>query len=176
MKTWVGRLAASIVVVLIVYAWIHGRQSPVPAAAENSVHARNASDSSPVGTTRPLLHKTFNLSGMVDVPFEVPPHASTPQLKGTYRSYLAQGGVQPASQTTTDDGEVEFMVLSEQQHADLLAGRPSDALFSADAASNGEVDFTLPPTFGQTTKYFLVFRNATAANKKVVQADFRIDF
>lgn len=138
----------------------------------------HVTNDSPVGTSAALLHKTFNVTAITDLPFDLPAHASTPQLRGTYRSFVAQSGLKPASPRSDDhDAAVEFMVLNEQQYADLLNGRPGDALFSADAASNGEVDFTLPPTFAQPAKYYLVFRNATRAEgKKTVQADFRIDF
>lgn len=133
------------------------------------------SDESPVGTSRALLHKTFNVANVVDLPFELPAHAATPKLAGTYRSFAPNGG---APQDSDDhSADVEFLLLTERQYADLLNGSPGDTLFSADAVSNGEVDFTMPPTFAQPTKYYLVFRNAEPGGKKrAVQADFRIDF
>ncbi len=40
-----------------------------------------------------------------------------------------------------------------------------------------EVNTYLPPTFAQPARYYLVFRNNSRANgKKLVQADFRVDF
>lgn len=52
-----------------------------------------------------------------------------------------------------------------------------DTLFSADDTSIGEVNFTLPPTFNQPAKRYLVFRSSShRASQRVVQADFRIDF
>jgi len=226
MKTWLGWLVASCVLMLIgSYAWIHRRHVAIPAAVVQDNHPRYAeeeqagqmlgvtgpmadymlrqkagdvetlqpiaqvsahkasagdhvSNDSPVGTSTALLHKTFNVTGITELPFELPAHASTPQLRGTYRAFLSHGGARQANERSDDhDALVEFMLLSEQQYADLLNGRPGDALFSADAASNGEVDFTMPPTFGQTAKYHLVFRNSKPTEgKKVVQAEFRIDF
>jgi hypothetical protein len=138
----------------------------------------HASDDTPVGTSKALLHKTFNVAGIVDLPFDLPAHASTAQLRGTYRSFLPHSGVQPAGERSDDRAaDVEFLLLNEQQYADLLNGRPGDALFSADDTSNGEVNFSLPPTFVQPAKYYLVFRNSSRGGaKRVVQADFRIDF
>jgi hypothetical protein len=128
---------------------------------------------SPVGTSKPILHKTFRVGGVADLPFEIPAHASTPQLHGTYRSFLEQAGAQ-----SSDSGaEVEFLLMNEKQFADLLSGRPGEATFSAEDAHAQEVNFSIPPTFGQPAKYFLVFRNNSAGKeKKYVQADFRVDF
>jgi hypothetical protein len=237
MKKWLGRLAATFVLVLVgSYAWVHrphvaiseasglesatsphyaeqeqasqsvtltgpladlmARQKaagvemlqPIFSTASQStprktVASDHVTDDSPVGTSTPLLHKTFNVARIVDLPFDLPAHASTPKLRGTYRSFATHGGGQQAAEQSDDHGaDVEFLLLNEQQFADLLSGHPSDALFSTDAASSGEVNFSMAPTFGQTAKYYLVFRNSAfrdsshAGAKRAVQADFRIDF
>jgi hypothetical protein len=125
----------------------------------------------PVGTSRVLLQQSFTISKAVDVPFELPPHAATPQLRGTYHAY-AQAGVASA-----DEANVELLLFTEQQFADFVNGRPGDALFSADGAHDEDMNFSLPPTYTKPAKYFLVFRNeAPKPAKRIVQADFRIDF
>jgi hypothetical protein len=135
----------------------------------------HANEDTPVGSSKTLLDKTFNVENIVNLPFDLPAHASTPNLRGNYRAFLTHNGHQQT--LSDDDAMVEFMVLNQQQFIDLLDGRPVDAVFSADAASNGEVNFTMPPTFAQPAKYYIVFRNGSrATGKKVVQADFRIDF
>jgi len=126
---------------------------------------------SPVGTSNTILHKTFKVAGAVDVPFEIPAHASCPRLRGTYRSYL-QG-----AQSGDDSADVEFLLLNAQQFDDFLKGRPSEALFAAESAHDGEVNFTMPVTLDKPVKYYLVFRNDSPREKrKVMQADFRVDF
>jgi len=141
--------------------------------ASHKASAADHVEGSPVGTSTAILHKNFGVRGIVDVPFDIPAHASNPQLRGTYRSFVQQGGV--ASSDSMAD--VEFLLLNEQEYSDLLNGRPGDALFSADNAHDGEVNFNLPPTFGKVARYYLVFRNSsTAGGKKIVQADFRVDF
>lgn len=130
---------------------------------------------SPVGSSVVLLHKTFSVTAVADVPFELPAHASTPQLRGTYRSYLQRRDGKISDEEGAEN--VEFVLLNDQQFADFVAGRPSDAMFSADAAPDQEINFSLPPTFGKPVKYYLLFQNSSrATGKKVVQADFRIDF
>lgn len=128
---------------------------------------------SPVGTSRAIMRQSFAVADAVDIPFELPPHASTPQLRGTYHAFM------PSAVREAGDNEssVEFLLLNQEQYSDLLSGRPSDALFSADAAHDQDVNVSMPPTFGQPAKYYLVFRNGSrSAKKNVVQADFRIDF
>ena len=52
-----------------------------------------------------------------------------------------------------------------------------EAVFSSEAGPNQEVNTALPPTLDEPATYYLVFRNnARSIEKKVVQADFRIDF
>jgi hypothetical protein len=131
---------------------------------------------SPVGTSSAILHQTFGVVGIVNLPFEVPAHASNPQLRGTYRSFLKQAGVKQAG-AESSDADVEFLLLSEQQYGEFLNGRPSEPVFSAEDAHNQEVNTALPPTRDQPAKYYLVFRNNRhELGKIVVQADFRVDF
>jgi hypothetical protein len=126
---------------------------------------------SPVGTSSAILHQTFGVAGIVNLPFEVPAHASNPQLRGAYRSFLKQASAE------SNDVDVEFLLLSEQQYGEFLNGRPSESVFSAEDAHNQEVNTGLPPTRDQPAKYYLVFRNNRhEPGKMVVQADFRIDF
>lgn len=139
---------------------------------------------SPVGTSREILNKTFRVNGIVDLPFEIPAHAATPTLKGTYRSFVKESptgsqSAAPARASVSSDAvaDVDFLVLNEQQFGDFLNGRPGDAIFSADSAHDGEVNFSLPPTLAKSTWYYLVFRNGSpGGDKKIVQADFRVDF
>ena len=124
-----------------------------------------------VGTTIPILNDKFHVSVIVDLPFDVPPHAATPQLRGNFRSFFQASG-KPTSDT---DADVEFHVLNDQEFSNFLNGKPSEALFSADATHNQAVNASLPPTLNQSATYHLVFLNESR-KKKVVQADFHVDF
>jgi hypothetical protein len=127
---------------------------------------------SPVGTSTPILHKTFTVAKAANLPFEIPAHAANPKLHGSYHALILQSG------TASPDGtQVEFLLLNEQQYADVLNQRPADALFSADGAHDQEINVSMPPTLTDPMKYFLVFRNSSQSGKAVaVQADFRVDF
>jgi hypothetical protein len=125
---------------------------------------------SPVGTSKAILQKTFRVVNTVTLPFEVPAHASNPQLRGTYRSPVKGGDTQ-----SSESADVEFLLLNEKQYTDFLSGRSGDAIFSADAAQ--EVAAGLPPTLNEPATYYLVFRNNSRdTGKKLVEADFRVDF
>jgi hypothetical protein len=138
-------------------------------------HQPAASDhvgGSVVGTSNNVLRQTFAVTNTVDLPFEVPAHAYSPQLHGSFRSFIQAGGA-----PTTAPGDVEFLLLNDQQYSDLLAGHPGDALFSADAAHDQQVNANLPPTLNSPVKYHLIFRNAAPkTGKRVVKAEFQIDF
>jgi hypothetical protein len=125
-----------------------------------------------VGTSNNVLHQTFVVAKTVDLPFEVPAHAYNPQLHGSFQSFLQAGGA-----PTTATGDIEFLLLNDQQYSDFLAGHPSDAMVSADAAHDQEVNANLPPTLNSPVKYHLIFRNAAPkTGKRVVKAEFQMDF
>jgi hypothetical protein len=135
-------------------------------------HPSDHIDASPVGSTNSILHKTFAVATLTKFSFEIPPHAASPKLHGAFRSF-----VQQAAQSSDDSGNVDFLVLNQQQYADLATGRQSEALFSAESTHDQEVNLGLPVSQDQPQKYYLVFRNSSAAEgKKLVQADFTVDF
>ncbi len=144
------------------------------ASAQSSKPIFNEADKvgdSPVGTSSPLLHKTFTIAKAANLPFEIPAYAASARLHGTFLAFL------PAGSKTGDEADVEFSLMNQQQYTDLLNQRPADALFSAEGAHDQEVNFTLPPTINKPVKYYLVFQNgSTGAAKVAVQADFRVDY
>ena len=127
---------------------------------------------SPVGTSSSIVHKTFAVVATTKFSFEIPPHAVSPQLHGTYRSFL-QGSVQ----SSDEDANVDLLLMNDQQYANFLKGRPADTVFFVDSSHDQDVNCGLPATLDHSVQYHLVFRNGSSnAEKKVVQADFRVDF
>lgn len=128
---------------------------------------------SPVGTSTAIVHKTFAVTSTAKFSFEVPPHAASPQLRGTYHSFAKPSGAQSGD----ENGDVDLLLINEQQYADFLNGNPADVVYSVDSSHDQDVSLGLPATLDQPVRYYLVFRNSSArAGKKVVQADFRVDF
>jgi hypothetical protein len=143
-----------------------------PAAAPQPVSHFEHVAPSPVGTSQTVLEKTFPLKNSATFPFEIPAHAVRPHLHGIFESFAGQlhGG-------SDETANVDFLVLDEAQYSDFAGGRPGEALFSVEASHNQAVNFDLPASLDQPVKYYLIFRSSAAGGaKKVVEADFRVDF
>jgi hypothetical protein len=135
-------------------------------------HASDHIAPSPVGTGTAIVHKTFAVTSTAQFLFEVPPHAASPQLHGSYHSF-SKNGVQSGD----DGGDIDLLLMNEQQYTDFLSGRPADVVYSVDSSHDQDVSLGLPATQDQPVQYYLVFRNSpTSPGKKIVQADFRVDF
>lgn len=127
---------------------------------------------SPSGS-QTILHKTFSLTSSASFPFEIPAHAVTPHLHGNYKSFVKQ----ISADASDDSANVDFLILKEDQYADFMHGHTGEALFSADASHDQDVDFSLPASQDQPQKYYLIFRNSPGGPaRKIVQADFTVDF
>ena len=123
-----------------------------------------------VGSTIPILHKTFGVRSAVQVAFEVPAHAASPRLRGSYQCSAKPSG-------TEGDAPVEFLVLNEQQYSQFMNRHSGDATFANEDAPAGEVNASLPPTMNRAQKYHLIFRNNYhGGGKRFVHADFRMEF
>jgi hypothetical protein len=128
-------------------------------------------EDSPVGTSSQILHKTFAITRVVHVPFEIPPHAATPRFHGTFQSFVLD------TPSRDDSANVDLLLMNEQQYAEFAAGRDPDVLFIADTSHYQDLNFDLSPSRDQPVRYHLVFRSTQAgAAKKLVKADFSVDF
>jgi hypothetical protein len=144
------------------------KPAPAPAPVAHVDHVAR----SPVDTTQTVLQKTFPLKTSATFPFDIPAHATRPHLHGIYQSFVGQ--VHGGSDETAN---LDFLVLNEAQYADYAGGHSGEALFSVEASHNQAVNFDLPASLDQPVKYYLVFRStATSGTKKVVEANFRVDF
>src|SRR4030088_1937444 len=153
-------------------ALMHRGEQSEPERSAGKPHPLDHIAASPVGSANSVLHKTFAVATMTKFAFEIPSHAATPHLHGAFKSFLQQ-----AVQSSDDSGNVDFLVLNQQQYADLATGRQSEALFSAESTHDQEVNLGLPVSQDQPQKYYLVFRNSSRAEgKKLVEANFTVDF
>jgi hypothetical protein len=120
-----------------------------------------------------VLHKDFAVRTTVAFPFEMPAHAATPHLRGTYKSFVTKLGIQ----SNPDSANVDFLVFTEDQYADFAQGATGSSIFSVDSSHDQAVDVGLPPSLNEPRKFYLVFRNTPGGEaKKVVQADLSLDF
>ena len=164
-------LARSLGVVLICFALIQvacTKQEPETSTITASEHVAP----SPVGTTQAVLEKTFALKSTAIYPFEIPAHAVRPHLHGIFQSFVRE-----VHGTSDETANIDFMIVNEEQHAELVGNHPSEALFTVEGSHNQAVNFDLPASLSQPVKYYLVFRNAEGSKgSKVVEANFRVDF
>ncbi len=144
-----------------------------PSQEEVVVPAEDRVARSPAASSQTILHKTFSFSTSATFPFEVPAHIAIPRLHGNYKSFVKQIGT-----PSDDDGaNVDFLILTEDQYADFVHGHAGEPLFSADPSNDQDVNVSLPPSDDRPQKYYLIFRNSPGgAAKKLVQADFTVDF
>jgi hypothetical protein len=121
-----------------------------------------------------FLHKTFAVKKHADFAIELPPHAVTPHLQGSFRSFVPQAGAEPLSDETAD---VDCLILTADQYDDFLHGRgEGTALYTTGPTHNHEVDYHLPPARESADKYYVVFRRAGSAPTRSVEADFTLSF
>ncbi|MGA2921358.1 MAG: hypothetical protein ABSE28_09650 [Candidatus Sulfotelmatobacter sp.] len=148
-------------------------QKKNPPAREEAVPTWDRVAPSPAASSQTVLHKTFSVSTSAMFPFVIPAHTAIPRLHGNYKSFVKQVD----TQSDDDSANVDFLVLTEDQYADFTRGHAGEPLFSADASHDQDVNVSLPPSQDQPQKYYLVFRNSQGgAAKKLVQADFTVDF
>lgn len=131
-----------------------------------------ATPSSPAGTVQTVLRKTFTLKGSATFPFEIPAHAVQPHLHGIFQSF-----VNDVRGQSDEAANLDLLVLNQDQYDQFSHGRPGETLFSAAASHNQAINFDLPASLDQPVKYYLVFRSTSEGGpKKVVEANFRVDF
>ncbi len=95
---------------------------------------------SPVGTSAAIVRKTFSVISAAKFPFEVPPHAASPQLKGSYRSFVQQSG----GESSDEGADMDLLLMNDQQYADFLHGGTPDVIYSVDSSHDQDVSFGLP--------------------------------
>lgn len=127
---------------------------------------------SPTGTGGVVLHRTFSLETSARFGFVIPAHATNPQLHGNYHSFVREEG----ADATDENANVEFLLMNQQQYAAFAHGQQADIIFFVQSSHSQQVNFTLSPTYDKTAQYYLVFRNRSGAAKKVVQAEFSVDY
>ncbi|MGD0270074.1 MAG: hypothetical protein ABSB14_13495 [Candidatus Sulfotelmatobacter sp.] len=152
----------------------HQTQSQAPEERrEAKPHPSDHIAESPVGTSSAIVKKTFAVSAAAKFPFEIPAHAASPRLHGTFHSFVRQAG----SQSGDEDADVDLLLLNGEQYADFLRGQPAETVYSVGSSHDQDVSFGLPATLDHPVLYYLVFRNGSSgAAKKIVQADFQVDF
>lgn len=155
--------------------WMQDGNAVAPVSTERRVGKPHPNDHiapSPVGSSSAVVHKTFALSNAINFPFEIPPHAVNAQLRGNYRSFVAQQSVQASDEAA----DVAFLLMNQEQYATFIKGGSPDTLLNLDPSHDQDVNFGLPASRDLPVKYYIVFRNDPREGRKIVEADFKVDF
>jgi hypothetical protein len=163
------RLLSFFTISVLLLAVACQKKEPVP---ETLPPMERAVPETPVGTTQTVLRKTFSLKTTATFPFDIPAHAVRPHLHGIFVSFA--GEVHGASDETAN---VDFLIFNEEEYGDFQENRPSESLMSVESSHNQAVNFDLPASLDRPVKYYLFFRSSSGSTaKKVVQADFHVEF
>jgi hypothetical protein len=152
-----------------------GNEKPAQVTENRPARKPHPSDHiapSPVGSSSVIVRKTFAISTSITFPFEIPAHAVNAQLHGNYLSFVGRQEFQAGD----DRADVSFLLMNEQQYNGFMNGRSADVLVSLDPSHDQDVNFGLPASRDLPAKYYLVFRNDSREGRKIVKADFRVDF
>jgi hypothetical protein len=180
----VGIMAAAILVCFGLYLWQRPSSSAASAKLDPSPNdaLRSASyaasgqsqlEAAPTAASSLIVRKTFPVTHTIEFAFDVPPHTVMPHFHGTFQSFTRDSGASSHDNTAN----VDLLLMNEEQYSDFAAGRESDVLLVADSSNYSDLTFDLPPSVDRPAHYHLVFRNTPgAAAKKIVHADFSVDF
>lgn len=165
------RITPAIFIAILICTETACNQKAAPVKSQpdilNSVTPRS-SPSQPLS----VLDKTFDLKTSATFSFDLPAHSAQPHLHGVFESHLGK-----ANGPSNEAANVDFVIMNEEQQAQLANNRPGDALFSADESHSQSVNLDLPPTISQPVKYYLIFQNPRSSKtSKVISANFRVDF
>jgi len=127
---------------------------------------------SPVGSRSVIVNKTFFVSSLVTFPFEIPAHAVNAQLHGNFRSFVGRQEIQ----TRDDSADVSFLLMNQRQYDAFINGHSADVLVSLEPSHDQDLNFGLPASRNLPEKYYLVFRNESHIGRRIVKADFTVDF
>jgi hypothetical protein len=118
------------------------------------------------------LKKSFALTKSAKFDFQVPAHVAIPKFSGTFHAYMKDAGTGKASD---QPGEVDFLLLTQDQYSAYQQGGAGEALDSAPKASSHGSSVALSPTFNDPQTYYIIFRN-NSRDPKIVETDFTADF
>ncbi len=116
-----------------------------------------------------FLHRSFAVKTFQFFEFEVPAHASRPELQGTFQAV--------ATQQTSDGPSVEVLLMNGEEFGRFINHRAGHAALSSSPSSGGEIYWKLQAPADKLQKYYLVFRNASEEQRpSIVDADFTASF
>lgn len=120
-----------------------------------------------------VVNRSFSVAQYQAFGFEVPPHILRPKVHGSFESSVKAQGSEPMSDEST---AVELLLMTPEQYDNFTHRRSAASTYAVEPSFNQQVDIDLPPTQGESTKYYLVFRNSPGGATRTVHADFSVTY
>ena len=121
-----------------------------------------------------VAHGISKLDKYEKFPFEIPPHALTPRLRGDFKSFMQGAG---GARIADESADVELMVMSEEQYDAFIHKRSAESLYVIEPSHDHGVSIALPMTQADGVHYYVVFRRTIDGKSPVwVNADLNVEF
>ena len=121
-----------------------------------------------------VAHGISKLDKYEKFPFEIPPHALTPRLRGDFKSFMQGAG---GARIADESADVELMVMSEEQYDAFIHKRSAESLYVIEPSHDHGVSIALPMTQADLVHYYVVFRRTIDGKSPVwVNADLNVEF
>jgi hypothetical protein len=168
MKHWLFLIAVTIALLLVV-ACNRG-----PARDLNEGSSLDHVSQGPHLAPQRVTHGLVKLSQGNKFAFDVPPHAMTPRLAGTFSSFVQGAG---GARVNDESADVELMVMTDDQYDAYINHRSAESLYAIDPSHDSGVSIALPATQETGAHYYAVFRRNSDAKAPVwVNADLSVVF
>lgn len=121
-----------------------------------------------------VTHGLSKLEKSQKFPFDVPPHALTPRLQGSFTSFVQGAG---GARINDESADVELMVMSDDQYDAFSNHRSAESLYAIEPSHDHGVSIALPATQGTGAHYYVVFRRTTDGKSPIwVNIDLSVEF
>ena len=121
-----------------------------------------------------VTHGVSKLDKFQKFPFDVPAHALTPRLQGSFSSFVQGNG---GARISDESADVELLVMTEDQYDAFTHHRSAESLYAIDPSHDHGVSIALPATQETGAHYYAVFRRSVDGKTPIwVNADLSVEF
>jgi hypothetical protein len=146
-----------------------GGSDAVPASSSGPPSFRDPAYSADAGAPNHFLHRHLLVKTFQFFEFEVPAHATRPELEGTFQSV--------ATMQNPEGAPVEVSLMNTGEFARFLNHKPVVSQLTSPPSRGAEIYWKLKAPASNPQKYYLVFRNSsTGQGPSIVDADFTASF
>ena len=121
-----------------------------------------------------VTHGISRLDKFQKFPFDLPAHALTPRLEGSFSSFVQGSG---GARISDESADVELLVMSEDQYDAFTQHRSAESLYAIEPSHDHGVSIALPATHDTGSHYYAVFRRNVDGKTPIwVNTDLKVAF